>query len=156
MSYVKQGNLLDFFIPVMAVAANATKPLATIDIGASSADHGEYVCTRPCYVNRLQSLVTIEAVSGTVSAPQVIYTKRTAYGVSSGETVIGTLTLPSGTAIGKTVYKDITPVVFEVGQIIEISHVVGSGTPTGMVNADVIAEFDPEVAENNANMIESV
>ena len=156
MSYTKQGNLLNFFVPVMAVAGNATKPLATIDIGAASADHGEYVCVRPCYVNRLQAAVTIEAVSGTTTAPTVIYTKRSAYGVSSGEAVIGTLTLPSGTAIGKTVYKDINPVLFAVGEIIELSHTVGVGTPTGMVNADIIAEFDPEIAENNANMIASV
>lgn len=155
MSYEKQGNLMSFFVPVMAVAANATKPLATIDIGASSADHGEYVCVRPCFVNRVQAAVTIEAVSGTTTAPTVIFTKRTAYAVSSGEAVIGTLTLPSGTAIGKTVYKDITPVAFAVGEIIELSHTVGVGTPTGMVNADVLAEFDPEIAGNNSNMIAS-
>lgn len=155
MSYEYSGNFLDYFTPVMAVAANSTAPFATIDIGASSADAGEWVCMKPCSVIRAQFAITIEAASGTSVAPQVIFTKRTAYGVSSGEAVIATLTVPSGTAIGKTVYKDITPVAFVVGQTLELSHVIGTGTPTGMGNADVVCVPDPEVPGNNSNMIAS-
>lgn len=155
MAYPQKGNFLDFFRPVMAVAGNATKPLCAIDIGATGADHGEWVCIRPCQVEALLFNVTIEAASGTSVAPTVIFTKRSAYGVSSGEAVIGTVIVPSGTAVGKTVYKTITPVAFAVGQSLEVSHTVGTGTPTGMGDADIEASFDPEIAGNNSTMIAS-
>ena len=155
MSYVNQGNLLDFFRPKMAVAANDTKPLCAIDIGASSADHGEWVCIKPCTVTELLFTVSLEAASGTVTAPTVVFTKRPTPGSATNEAVMGTLIIPSGTAIGKTVYKRITPVSFAVGEAIELAHTIGSGTPTGQGDADVIADYDVEVAGNNSNMIAS-
>ncbi len=156
MAYEKYGNFLDFFRPVLAIAGNATKPLCAIDIGAASADHGEWVCIRPCVVKSLIFNVTLEAASGTTTAPTVIFTKRSAYGVSSGEAVIGTLTIPSGTAVGKTVMKDVEPVAFAVGQSLEVSHTVGVGTPTGMGDADVMAFHDPKLKGDNSNIVISV
>lgn len=155
MAYTQYGNFLDFFRPVMAVAGNATKPLCAIDIGASSADHGEWVCIRPCTVQKLIFNVTLEAAGGSSVAPQVVFTKRSAYGVSSGEAVIGTLTIPDGTAVGKTVIKNITPVKFEVGQSLEVSHVIGTGSPTGMGDADIEASYSPENTGNNSNIVVS-
>src|SRR3990167_5134372 len=142
--YTKNGNFLDFFAPMMAVAANDTKPLCAIDVGASSADHGEWVCIKPCKVLRCQVAVTLEAISGTSVAPTVLFKKRPTPGSATDESTLATLTLPTGTAIGKTVYKEITPVEFAVGQSLELSHTIGTGTPTGMVNADVVAEPNHE------------
>lgn len=153
--YPQHGNLLEFFRPKMAVAANDTKPLCAIDIGAASADHGEWVCIKPCVVHKLLFAVTLEVAGGTSAAPQVVFTKRPTPGSATGEAVMGTLTIPDATAIGKTVYKNITPVAFDVGQAIEISHVVGTGTPTGMGDGDVVASESPEQPGNNSNMIAS-
>lgn len=155
MSYPSQGNLSEFFIPVIAVAGTSSIPLAAIDIGASSGDHGDFVCMRPCTVKQLLFAVTLENVSGTVTPPTVVFTKRVTPGTSSGGSAMGTLTIPSGTAIGKVVYKKITPVDFAIGDCVHIAWTIGSGTPTGQGNADVFAEYSPEIAGNNSDMIES-
>lgn len=153
MSYeIKQG-VLAYFMPNIPLADDAATVLKEIDIGASSADHGEFVCFRPCMVKRFAFAVTGEAVSGTSVAPTVIFTKRPTPLSSSGEAVVCTLTIPSGTAIGKVVYKDVTPVAFAVGDSIEVSHTVGTGTPTGMGHAFFECEEDPEYVGNNSDMI---
>ena len=153
--YPQHGNILDFFRPIMAVAANDTKPLCDIDIGAASADHGVFVCHRPCTVKQLLFAVTLEAVSGTVTAPTVVFTKRIIANSASGGSAMGTLTIPSGTGIGKTVYKFITPVSFKVGDCINIAWTIGTGTPTGMGNAEIYAELSSEVPGNEPDMIAS-
>lgn len=145
----------DFFRPIIAVATTDAGVLQEIDVGASSADHGEWLCVKPCFVKRLKFVVTGEAISGTSTAPTVVFTKRPTPNSATGEAVIGTLTLPSGTAIGATVYKDIDPVGFAVGDSLEVAHTVGVGTPTGMGVADFEVDEDPEVPGNNSEMIAS-
>lgn len=155
MSYEKQGNFLDFFKPMIAVAGTSSIPLAAVDIGAASSTHGEWVCVRPCKVIRLQFLLTLEAAGGSSVAPTVVYKKRPTPGSSSGESTMGTLTIPHATAIGKTVYKDITPSEFAVGQSIQISWTIGTGSPTGQGEAEILAISDADVPGNNSNMIAS-
>lgn len=155
MGYTKKGNQLAYFTPLITLAQNAAEVLKEVDIGAASADHGELVCVRPCRVSELQFTLTSEAASGTVTAPQVIFTRRPTPLSASGEVVVGTVIVPSGSAVGKTVYKLVDPVVFAVGESMEISHVIGSGTPTGIGVYSFVCNDDPETPENNADMIES-
>lgn len=155
MSYPIQGNKFAFFHPVMAEAHGDTRPACAVDIGASSGDHGDYVCTRQCVIKRFLFHVTIEAVSGTSAAPTVVFKKYSAYGVTSGAVTLATLTIPTGTAIGKTVYKDITPYVLKPGEAIHISWTIGTGTPTGIGDVDWMCEADPENAGNQSNLIAS-
>lgn len=154
--YELQGNFTDFFAPMMAVAANSTAPYCAVDIGASSGTQGEWVCTRPCVVHQLLFAVSLEAVVGTSTAPTVSFKKRPTPGSSSGQTTVGVLTIPDGTAVGKTVYKNVTPVAFSVGQSMQVSWTVGTGgTVAGQGNADLLADFSPEQPGNNSNMIAS-
>ena len=156
MAYTKQANHLSFFQPIILVAQAAAEVLREIDIGASSADHGELLCVRNCMVKRVQFSLTSEAASGTSVAPEVVFTKRITPFSATGEVVVKSLTIPSGTAIGKTVYLDIDPVEFAVGDTMELSHVVGTGTPTGMGVYAFICEDVPEVPDNNSDMVEDV
>lgn len=153
--YTQQSGHLAFFAPNILLAQNAAEVLKAIDIGAASGDHGEYVCVKPCMVAQLQFTLTEEAASGTVTPPRVIFTKRPTPLSSSGESVVGTVIVPSGTAIGKTVYLDVEPVSFSVGDSLELSWVVGSGTPTGIGLASFVCNENPETPANNADMIES-
>lgn len=153
--YDLKSGLLSHFMPNIPVATTDSGVLQEIDVGASSADHGEYVCFRKCIVARVAFAVTGEAISGTSVAPTVVFTKRPTPLSSSGEAVIGTLTLPSGTAIGKVVYKNITPIAFAVGDSLEIAHTIGTGTPTGMGVAYFEVEESPEQPANNTDMIAS-
>lgn len=154
-NYVKQGNHLQFFVPQIKVAEDAAEVLKVMDIGAASADHGELICARNCKVSRVGFVLTEELAGGTSVAPQVKFTKRPTPNSSSGEAVIATLIVPDATAIGKTVYKDIEPVEFAVGQSMELSHVIGTGTPTGIGVYFFQCDDSPETPENNSNMIES-
>lgn len=156
MSYTHtKANYLAFFSPIITLAQNAAEVLKEIDIGASSGDHGELLCVKNCRVNRLQFTLTSEAASGTSVAPRVVFTKRPTPLSATGETVIGTVIVPSGTAVAKTVYLDIDPVEFAVGDSLEVSWVIGTGTPTGQGVFSVECSESEETPANNADMIES-
>lgn len=153
--YERTGNMEAFFRPVMAEAHNDTRPLCAIDIGASSGAHGEWICIRPCKVKTLLFHLSIEAASGTSVAPTVVFYKRVTPGTSTSGSAVGTLTIPTGTALGSTVYKQITPVNFVVGDLIYLTWTIGTGTPTGIGDANAYVEPDPDVAGNNSEMIAS-
>lgn len=153
--YTRGGNMLQFFRPVLAVAANVTNPLCAVDIGANSGTHGEFICVRRCKVKTLLFIVSLEAVSGTTTAPTVVFTKRVTPGSDTSAVAMGTLTIPSGTALKKTVYKQITPMAFGPGDVIKVAWTIGVGTPTGQGEVEIYAEEDPDVPENESNMIAS-
>lgn len=155
MSYEKYGNHLKYFVPSIQLAENAAEVLKEVDIGAASGDHGELLCVVPCVLKRFQFSLSGEAASGTSVAPTVVFTKRPTPHSASSEAVVCTLTIPTGTGIGKTVYKDIADVKMAVGDSIEVAWTVGTGTPTGMGFYSMICEDSPEVAANNSDMIAS-
>jgi hypothetical protein len=146
---------LNFFVPTLALASGDGGVMKAIDIGAASSDHGDYLCMKPCRVRRLLFTPTEEAASGTTTAPTVVVTKRPTPGSSSGASAVGTITVPSGTAIGATVYKDIDPVQFEVGDTLHIAWTIGVGTPTGIGMFAAECEDSPEYPGNNSEMVAS-
>jgi hypothetical protein len=153
MSYTNKGSHLNYFVPLITLAQNAAEVLKEQDIGAASADHGELVCVRPCTVTQVGFALTSEAASGTTTAPTVIFTKRPTPLSATGESVVGTLTVASGSEIGKVIYENITPVSFAVGDSMELSHTVGVGTPTGQGVYFFICEDKPEQPGNNSDMV---
>lgn len=153
MSYDKKGNHLAFFVPIIPLSLNAAEVLKEIDIGATGADHGELLCVRPCKVVEVQFTLVGELAGGTSAAPTVLFKKRPTPLSATNESTVGVLTVPDATAIGKTVYKPVTPVAFAIGDSMELSHTVGTGTPTGQGYYSFICEEDPEVAGNNSDMI---
>ena len=153
MGYPQKGSHLAFFVPNIPVSLNAAEVLKEIDIGASSADLGELVCVRSCYVTQVGFAVTGEVVGGTATAPTVIFKKRPTPLSATSESTVGTLTIPDTTAVGKVIYENVTPVAFAVGDSMEISHTVGTGAPTGMGCYYFICDEAPEVAGNNTDMV---
>lgn len=154
--YDTKGGLLCFFQPSILLAQNAAEVLKNIDIGASSADHGEYICFRACIVKELHFTMTEEAASGTSVAPTVVVTKRVTPLSSSGAVSVATITVPTGTAIGKIVRKKVTtPVRFAPGESMHIAWVIGTGTPTGIGTFSALFEESPETLANNSDMVES-
>lgn len=153
MSYPNRGNRLDFFEPIMAVSGTDTKPLCAVDIGAANATHGEFVCVRPCTMREAMFLVTAEAVVGTTTAPYVVLTKYTAPAAGGSSTVIGSITVPTGTAVGAVVRKSSLSTSFAVGDVVQIKHVIGTGgSVAGQGNVDWIVEPNYEVVGNNSDI----
>ena len=156
MSYThNNGNFLEFFQPIITLAQNAAEVLKEVDIGAASADHGELLCVKPCKVYRCQFTLTSELAGGTSVAPRVVFTKRPTPLSATGESVVATVIVPDATAIGKTVYKEVEPVSFAVGDSMEISHVIGTGTPTGQGVYSFLCFEVSEEPGNNSDMVES-
>lgn len=155
MAYPQSGGHLAFFTPLITLAQNAAEVLKEVDIGASSGDHGELVCIKSCKVKRLMFTLTSEAAGGSSVAPTVIFTRRPTPLSATNEAVVETLVIPHGTAIGKTVYLDIDPVEFAVGESMEISWTVGTGSPTGQGVYAFECQEASEVPGNNSDMIES-
>ena len=153
MSYDKRGNRLAFFEPIMAVAATDTKPLCAVDIGAANATHGEFVCVRPCVIREAQFAVTLEAVVGTTTAPYVVLSKYGTPGAGGAATVIGTITVPTATAVGAVVRKSGLSTAFAVGDVIQIKHVIGTGgSVAGQGNVDWVCEPSHEQPGNNTDI----
>jgi hypothetical protein len=152
MAYPNKGNHLNYFVPIITLAQNAAEVLKEMDIGAASADHGELLCVRPCYVTQCGFALTSELAGGTSVAPQVLFKKRPTPLSASGESTVATVIVPDATAIGKVVYENCTPVKFNVGDSMEISHVIGTGTPTGQGVYYFICDDSAEVEGNNTDM----
>lgn len=152
MAYPQSGNMLNYFIPNVPLAdAGTVDVMGELDIGATGADHGEYICTKACTITRTMFIAVGEAVSGTTTAPQVLFKKRPTPLSATDESTISTLNVASGTAIGSGTYEDISEDM-EVGDSIEVSWVVGSGTPTGIGLASFHCEDKPEDMANNSEM----
>lgn len=133
MSYAQSGGLLNYFVPNIPLATTTAGVVREMDIGAASADHGEYICIKPCKLKRTGFVMVGELAGGTTTAPTVVFTKRPTPLSATGEAVASTLTIPDATAVGSTIYEDLTSeVLFDIGDSIEISHTVGVGTPTGI------------------------
>lgn len=149
MSYDQRFSHRAFFSP------DAAAPEIVIDIGAASADAGELSCIVPNQVVQLQFHVTDEVVAGTTTAPTVIFTKRPTPNSATAEAAIGTLTIPDGTAVGAVIYKNITPVHFDIGDVLEVSHTVGVGAPTGQGIAAAVCVYSPEEPANMTSVTAS-
>lgn len=147
MSYDQRFGHRAFF------SADAAAPEIVIDIGAASANAGELSCVVPCSVHQVQFHVTDEVAGGTSVAPQVIFTKRPTPNSATSESVVATLTIPDATAVGAVIYTELSsPIDFEVGDVMEISHVIGTGTPTGQGIAAFVCAHRAEVPANMSDM----
>lgn len=156
MSYPYAANRLAFFEPVMVVAANSTKPLCAVDIGAANATHGEFVCVRPCVVRAAKVAVTLENVVGTTTAPYVVLKRYPTPAAGGTVEAVATITVPDASAIGKVIYKKDLDVAFAVGDVMEISHVIGTGgSVAGQVSVDWQCEESPEIEANNSDLAAS-
>ena len=153
MAYTQKGTHLAFFTPIITLAQNAAEVLKEVDIGGTSADHGELVCVRPCRVIQCGFALTSELGGGTSVAPIVHFKKRPTPLAATSESTVANVTVPDATAVGKVVYENCTPVSFAVGDSMEISHTVGTGTPTGQGVYYFICEEDNEVPANNTDMV---
>lgn len=156
MAYdMRFGGVGSFFKPLALLAAATVVIDGEIDIGASSSTHGELLCFRQCILRRCMFMLTSELAGGSSVAPTVVFKKHPTPLSASGASTVCTLTVPDQTAVGKVVYKDITPVSFVPGDAIEISWTVGTGTPTGIGMWFIEVEDDPETAANQSDMIAS-
>lgn len=153
MSYDKRGSMLKYFVPNLAIAGNATKPLAAINVAAANATHGEYICVMPCTIRQAQATVVLNTVS-TSTVPVITLTKYTLPGAGGTATVIDTISIPDASTIGQSFYVKDLSTSFVPGEVIQIKHTLGTGgTVAGEAVVSWLCEDDPEVPANVSKMV---
>lgn len=147
--YSEEG-LLGCVMPV------GTAPLAEEDMAATAAVQGEWVVSKRCTIKRISFYVTA-AVVATTTAPVLTFRRRLAYAVSGGQSTIGTLTIPDTTAVGKVLYKDVTPITLNVGDTICLDHtqIAVGGTIAGKGIYGFELDPSPEYKSNETDMVAS-
>lgn len=128
------------------------------NVAAAVAVHGGFLVCQGLTINRLMFYISTTIAANNV-APVVEFNRRPTYNSSSGEILIGQLTLANGTAAGKVVYKDLVdPVSLVPGDELSYEHVTqatDSGTAAGAGFYGILAELEPEVPGNESNMVAS-
>lgn len=152
MGYPQGNNFLQFFTPIMTIAANNTKPLCAINIAAANGTHGEFLCSVPCVIRRAQATVVLATVS-TSTVPVITLKKYTAPGAGGTATTIDTLAIPDASAVGKVLYVDNLSTSFAVGDVLQVSWTLGTGgSVAGEAVVSFSCEYSPEEPANNTDM----
>lgn len=128
---------------------------AEIDLTSAAVQSFSTVLTMNGRVFRLQAKVT----TATVSTGSIVLTirRRPTFGSSSGQTTLGTLTIPTAIAVNKIYYKDITPVNCNSGDqvVVEVTTAAAGGGAAGKALFDFLMDYDPETAPNDSNFVAS-
>lgn len=135
-----------------SIIPKSTAVFTAEDLTALAAVYGGFLVMKQCKIKAIKFYVTT-AISAT-TAPAVEFNRRPTYNSSSGEILLGTLTIPSGTAAGKVIVKEIDPVTLVPGDELSLEHTVAaSSAGAGFYGFEIMD--DPEVVENQSNVIES-
>lgn len=131
------------------------KQAANVMIGAGTAKDcsstGVFAYTwnyiEPCTVKQLACKVSV--VMNSTVAIVVTFRRRPVYGSSSGQTSLGTVTIPKTAAADTVVVNNITPVNMNVGDQI-VADCTTAATTSGSAIAYVVADFNPETSLNES------
>ena len=133
-----------------AIIPKSTAIFTAEDLSAANAVYGGYLVMKQCRIKRFTFYVT--TAINTVTPPQVVIKRRPTYNSATGEITLGTIIIPNGTAAGKVMVKDISPVTLFPGDEISFEQTVQAGTAGGGFYGFEI-EDDPEYVLNQSNMI---
>ncbi len=135
-----------------SIIPKSTAVFTAEDLNASPAVYGGFLVMKQCKIKAIKFYVT--TAINTVTAPAVEFNRRPTYNSASGEVLLGTLTIPNGTAAGKVIVKEIDPVVLFPGEELSLEHTVQAGTAgAGFYGFEIMD--DPEEIANQSNVIES-
>lgn len=127
-------------------------PVGSAQSLASNAVIAQFVFDRPADVDQVQFVVKTALSSSGDTV--VSFRKRLVVGSASGEVVVATINIPTGTAAGVVVYKRLNEVSFSTGQVLSV-QVTTAATSAGDGYASFNAEFDPETPVNQAMLASS-
>lgn len=133
----------------------AQGPLGSAQSLGSAADIAEFLMPEQCQVEELEFTLS----TATVSTGNIVVTfySRPVKGSATGQVSIGTLSIVTALAAGKTVYKKVTPVTIPQGQILAVAVTTASagGGAAGAGYSGAKISLNPEIETNMANMVAS-
>lgn len=119
------------------------------ELDASGANEEVFQIFSSMRINRIQALVT--TVMSSAASVVLSFYKRPTFGSTSGEVLLGTLTIASTAAVGRLYYKDISGTAFAPGQCL-VCKVSTVATVSGKVVSGFEANEEPEIPGNQSNM----
>lgn len=135
-----------------AIVPKSTAVFTAEDLSASPAVYGGFLVMKQCRIKAIMFYITT-TISATTN-PAIEVNRRPTYNSSSGEVLLGTITLPTTTAAGKVMYKLLTPTTLYPGDELSLEHTVqASSAGAGFYGFEI--ELDPETAPNQTNMVAS-
>ena len=131
-----------------------------VNLAAAAASYGGYAVLMPINIKRFLFMVTTTVTSG-LTAAQVQLLSRPTYGSSSGAVTLATLTIPTATAVGVVLYKDISDSTrVQAGYELQIQapsvQAVDGGTAAGTGWVGFLWEPSPDADAAEANLLKSV
>jgi hypothetical protein len=137
-------------------ASNAYLTAMTVTTAASGV-YARWICMRRVMLKQLLFHVTVGITCGTAD-PVVLVRRRPTFNSTTGQVSVGAITIPTTTAIGTVMYKNITPTTFFPGD--EISFEVGTGgtdgsAATGAGFVGFLFDLEPELAAEEDDMTAS-
>lgn len=149
MSYdLASGGMFNFTSTANGTAAN---------LAATAADWAVMNVHFPIQVKRISFFVKT-AVTASTTAPKVTLFSRPTTASASGQVTLGVLTIPSGTAAGAVIYKDLESVRVKPGYDLCFAvslQATDSGTAAGAGFALARILEDPDVPGNMSLMTAS-
>lgn len=122
--------------------------------------YGGYLVCKSLHIKRIMFYVTT-AVAASTTAPVVSFYQRPTTGSATGQILVGSLTIPTGSAAGTVVYKNTADqgINFLVGHEISLQLTVQGVDATAAAGAGFFAfelDEDPEDPRNMPLMVASV
>lgn len=128
---------------------------AEIDLTSAAVQSFSFLLSMNARVFRLQAKVT----TATVSTGSIVITfrRRPTFGSATGQTTLGTISIPTAVVVNKIYYKDITPVNCVSGDdiVAEVTTAAAGGGAAGKALVDFLADYDPENAVADSNYVAS-
>lgn len=131
--------------------------LTGANLAATAADWAEIHCHTSVQVKRITFGVTTAVLAGTLAPTVTVYQRPTA-GSNASQVLLGTLTIPNGTAAGSIVYKELESVRLKAGQGLAFRvnvQATDGGTAAGVGFPGALIIADPEIPANQSLMIAS-
>lgn len=129
---------------------------AAIDLDGTPADKFTFTVLAPMVVIGLNAVVT-EAVANTSVQAQISLDYRPNYGSDTGREELCVISFPTGTAVGKVMWKRFAPRVLKPGTQLVVKHKTQGtgGTTSGACQPAVLWDAAPEMPGNCTQMIAS-
>lgn len=134
-------------------------PDTAINLAAAAASYAGYAVFQPISLKRLMFFVTTTVTAGT-TAPKVGWLNYPTYANSSGAVTLGTITIPTGAAVGNVYYKDVsdaTRILAGTELVLQapLTQAADSGTAAGAGWMGMVWEPSPDADANNTKVIAS-
>lgn len=131
--------------------------LTALQLSAATGDWAVQNVHASLIIRRISFFIKTPVTCGTAT-PVITVFKRVTTNSTTSQVAIGTLTIPTATAVGKVIFKDLSSIRVSPGHDIAFAITTqgtDSGTATGAGFCSYIAEIDPEYFGNLTNMTAS-